>query len=126
MSLLTHPNARELSKTVRATVLVFKDPRSQELLNRIERLAPSEANALIIGETGTGKELVARQIHNLSRRSQANFVAVNCGAFPETLVESELFGHEKGAFPVLPRTRLAGLKRPTAAPCFSMKLAICR
>ena len=98
MSLLTHPNARELSKTVRATVLVFKDPRSQELLNRIERLAPSEANALIIGETGTGKELVARQIHNLSRRSQENFVAVNCGAFPETLVESELFGHEKGAF----------------------------
>ncbi len=98
MSLLTHPQARELTKSVRATVLVFKDPRSQELLNRIERLAPSEANALIIGETGTGKELVARHIHHLSRRGKAPFVAVNCGAFPETLVESELFGHEKGAF----------------------------
>ncbi|MBM7060562.1 sigma-54-dependent Fis family transcriptional regulator [Pseudomonas sp. UL073] len=98
MSLLTHPHARELTKSVRATVLVFKDPRSQELLNRIERLAPSEANALIIGETGTGKELVARHIHHLSRRSKAPFVAVNCGAFPESLVESELFGHEKGAF----------------------------
>ncbi|BAN48732.1 sigma-54-dependent Fis family transcriptional regulator [Metapseudomonas resinovorans] len=98
MSLLTHPNARELTKSVRATVLVFKDPRSQELLSRIERVAPSEANALIIGETGTGKELVARHIHHLSRRSKEPFVAVNCGAFAETLVESELFGHEKGAF----------------------------
>lgn len=98
MSLLTHPQARELTKSVRATVLVFKDPRSQELLNRIERLAPSEANALIIGETGTGKELVARHIHHLSRRGKAPFVAVNCGAFAESLVESELFGHEKGAF----------------------------
>jgi len=78
--------------------MVFKDPRSLELLNRIERLAPSEANALIMGETGTGKELVARHIHNLSRRSAEPFVAVNCGSFPESLVESELFGHEKGAF----------------------------
>ena len=98
MSLLTHPNARELTKSVRATVLVFKDPRSQELLSRIERLAPSEANTLIIGETGTGKELVARHIHQLSRRGREPFVAVNCGAFAESLVESELFGHEKGAF----------------------------
>jgi sigma-54-specific transcriptional regulator len=98
MSLITHPNARELTKSVRATVLVFKDPRSQELLARIERLAPSEANTLIIGETGTGKELVARHIHQLSRRGREPFVAVNCGAFAETLVESELFGHEKGAF----------------------------
>jgi sigma-54-specific transcriptional regulator len=77
---------------------VFNDPASQELLNRIERLAPSEANALIVGETGTGKELVARHLHKLSRRAGGPFVAVNCGAFPETLVESELFGHEKGAF----------------------------
>ncbi|MCO8171410.1 sigma-54 dependent transcriptional regulator [Pseudomonas sp. 21LCFQ02] len=98
MSLLTHPHARELTKSVRATVLVFKDPRSQELLSRIERLAPSEANTLIIGETGTGKELVARHIHHLSRRGREPFVAVNCGAFAESLVESELFGHEKGAF----------------------------
>ena len=98
MSLITHPNARELTKSVRATVLVFKDPRSQELLARIERLAPSEANTLIIGETGTGKELVARHIHNLSRRGREPFVAVNCGAFAETLLESELVGHEKGSF----------------------------
>ncbi|HEY0285560.1 MAG TPA: sigma-54 dependent transcriptional regulator [Pseudomonas sp.] len=98
MSLITHPHARELTKSVRATVLVFKDPRSLELLNRIERLAPSDANALIMGETGTGKELVARHIHSLSHRRDEPFVAVNCGAFAESLVESELFGHEKGAF----------------------------
>ncbi len=98
MSVITHPHARELTKSVRATVLVFNDPRSRELLERIERLAPSEANALVIGETGTGKELVARHIHALSGRSGGPFVAVNCGAFAESLVESELFGHEKGAF----------------------------
>ncbi|KSC72262.1 Fis family transcriptional regulator [Pseudomonas aeruginosa] len=98
MSVITHPHARELTKSVRATVLVFNDPRSRELLERIERLAPSEANALVIGETGTGKELVARHIHALSGRNGGPFVAVNCGAFAESLVESELFGHEKGAF----------------------------
>jgi len=98
MTLITHPYARELSKSVRASVLVFADPRSQELLERIERLAPSDANALIFGETGTGKELVARHIHHLSKRRLGPFVAVNCGAFPENLVDSELFGHEKGAF----------------------------
>ncbi|MCU1718184.1 sigma-54 interaction domain-containing protein [Pseudomonas sp. 5P_3.1_Bac2] len=99
MSQLTHIQPSELSaKSARASVMVFNDPRSKDLLQRIERLAPSEANVLVIGETGTGKELVARHIHSLSRRSDAPFVAVNCGSFPESLVESELFGHDKGAF----------------------------
>jgi sigma-54 dependent transcriptional regulator len=61
-------------------------------------VAPSVANVLIIGETGTGKELIARHIHHLSARPAAAFVAVNCGSFSESLVESELFGHERGAF----------------------------
>lgn len=97
-TLLTLPNPRKLTTSIRATAQVFQDPRSAALLERIRMVAPSDANVLIIGETGTGKELIARHVHDLSRRSSRPFVAVNCGAFSETLVESELFGHEKGAF----------------------------
>lgn len=68
------------------------------MLDRIKLVAPSVANVLIVGETGTGKELIARHIHHLSARDSGPFVAVNCGAFSENLVESELFGHERGAF----------------------------
>jgi DNA-binding NtrC family response regulator len=96
--LLTLPNSRKLTTSIRATAQVFEDPRSVALLERIRRVAPSDANVLIIGETGTGKELIARHVHELSHRRDQRFVAVNCGAFSESLVESELFGHEKGAF----------------------------
>ncbi len=78
--------------------LVFDDPASREILARVERLAPSDATVLITGETGTGKELVAREIHARSTRHGQPFVAVNAGALPETLVDGELFGHDKGAF----------------------------
>jgi sigma-54-specific transcriptional regulator len=71
---------------------------SRDLLHQIRRIAPSEATVLILGETGTGKEVVARYVHSLSRRDRQPFVPVNCGALSETLAESELFGHEKGAF----------------------------
>ena len=98
MSILTHASVPSALKHKRATATVFADPLSQALLSRIEQIAPSDANALIIGDTGTGKELVARQIHQLSYRAKGPFIAVNCGAFTESLVESELFGHEKGAF----------------------------
>jgi len=96
--LLTLPNSQALTTSIRATAQVFEDPKSIALLARIKMIAPSEANVLIIGETGTGKELIARHVHELSQRKQKPFFAVNCGAFSETLVESELFGHEKGAF----------------------------
>jgi sigma-54 dependent transcriptional regulator len=98
MPVLTLPNADARSLTVRAKALVFEDPQSQDLLRRIRLLAPSHATVLVIGETGTGKEIVARHIHDLSPRAGQAFVAVNCGAFSDTLVESELFGHERGAF----------------------------
>jgi aliphatic sulfonates family ABC transporter substrate-binding protein len=92
----------ELSRTdvpeARARALVFEDPLSRALLKRIEQVAPTEATVLITGETGTGKELVARHVHDRSRRAAARFVAVNCGALTPSLMESELFGHEKGAF----------------------------
>jgi transcriptional regulator with PAS, ATPase and Fis domain len=98
MQLLTLPPSPTLATSIRATAQVFEDPRSQALLAHLQQVAPSEASVLIIGETGTGKELVARHIHNLSGRRKDPFIAVNCGAFAESLVEAELFGHEKGAF----------------------------
>src|SRR5438876_4015809 len=70
----------------------------REVLDTIRQVAPSSANVLIEGESGTGKELAAHAIHNLSRRNQAKFVVVNCVALSPTLLESELFGHERGAF----------------------------
>jgi sigma-54-specific transcriptional regulator len=91
--------------SARAQVLVFEDPRSQELLRLIERIANSHATVLVTGETGTGKEIVARHLHALSPRHAGPFVAVNCGAFSETLVESELFGHERGSFTGATATR---------------------
>jgi len=91
--------AKEVTRpTIRATALVFEDPASRELEERLNRIAPSTANVLIAGETGTGKELAAHFIHESSPRRGGSFIAVNCGAFVETLIDSELFGHEKGAF----------------------------
>jgi sigma-54-specific transcriptional regulator len=98
MPLLTLSNPQAHSLSVRAKALVFEDPRSVEVLARLRQIAPSEATVLIMGETGTGKEIVARHIHALSGRRDRPFVAVNCGALASTLIESELFGHEKGAF----------------------------
>lgn len=95
--LLTLPNPESLALSIRAKALVFNDPQSERLLGHIEQVAGTEATVLLIGETGTGKELVARHIHASSRRD-GPFVAVNCGAFAETLVDAELFGHEAGAF----------------------------
>jgi sigma-54-specific transcriptional regulator len=90
--------SRSMSLSIRATALVFEDPVSRRLLEEIERIAPSDATVLIIGETGTGKELVARHIHALSKRNNNTFGALNCAALSENLIESELFGHEKGSF----------------------------
>ncbi|OUY06621.1 sigma-54 interaction domain-containing protein [Acinetobacter populi] len=96
--IITLPEITQRSHSHKATAQVFNDPESQKLLEYIKQIAPSEASVLIHGETGTGKELIARQIHEHSHRRHKPFIAVNCGAFSENLVESELFGHEKGAF----------------------------
>src|SRR5574337_821225 len=87
-----------LALSIRASCLVFEDSASRALLERVRRIALSDATALIIGETGTGKELIARHIHQLSDRRSGPFVAFNCAAISESLLESELFGHERGAF----------------------------
>jgi DNA-binding NtrC family response regulator len=78
--------------------LIGSTPAMQKVRMLIEKVAPTGSTVLVLGETGTGKELVARSLHDHSNRADAPFVAVNCGGLPETLIESELFGHRKGAF----------------------------
>jgi len=85
--------------------LVGTSAQMQKVAARIEALAPSDASVLIVGESGTGKELVAREIHARSPRAERPFVAVNCAAFPDTLIEAELFGYERGAFTGAERSR---------------------
>ena len=81
-----------------STALIWRDPVMQKTLKLAEQIAPSDASVLITGESGTGKEVMARFLHNHSKRASKAFISVNCAAIPENLLESELFGHEKGAF----------------------------
>ena len=98
---LSHENQRlrqQLKVESAFPTIVGKSARMQEIFALVRQVAPTRANILVTGESGTGKELIARAIHNLSDRRDAPFVAVNCGAIPENLLESELFGHVKGSF----------------------------
>lgn len=89
-------NLRARSEPLRG--LVTTDPEMLRICRSIEKLAPSDVSVLLQGESGTGKEILARALHELSPRAKARFVAINCAAIPENLLESELFGYEKGAF----------------------------
>jgi formate hydrogenlyase transcriptional activator len=88
----------EIRSEGRFTEIVGDSPALKQVLDQVATVAPSEASVLILGETGTGKELVARAVHRLGRRKDGAFIKVNCAAIPTGLLESELFGHEKGAF----------------------------
>jgi DNA-binding NtrC family response regulator len=97
------PNAELIAAVLEAVTeennaIVTRDPRVLEVLGVADQVAPSDASVLISGESGTGKELVARYLHKKSKRAREKFISVNCAAIPENLLESELFGHEKGAF----------------------------
>ena len=90
--------ARELQGKYRFGNIIGKSVQMERIFELIEKVAPTKATVLITGDSGTGKELIARAIHYNSPRKDQPFISVNCGALPETLLESELFGHEKGAF----------------------------
>jgi DNA-binding NtrC family response regulator len=93
-----HNSAQQLQETGSCDQMIGSTPQMQQVYDLVHRVANLNASVLVTGETGTGKELIARAIHNLGSRSGRPFVAVCCGAIPETLIEAELFGHEKGAF----------------------------
>jgi DNA-binding NtrC family response regulator len=88
----------KIEKEYPVTGIIGTSPLMMKLFSKISKVAPTDATVLIQGESGTGKELVARALHTQSRRKDAPMISVNCAAIPETLIESELFGHEKGAF----------------------------
>ncbi|MEK8048129.1 sigma-54-dependent transcriptional regulator [Ideonella margarita] len=92
------------------SVLLGDSPAMQEVRRKVLRLASTSADVMILGETGSGKELVARCLHDHSNRRDRNFVAINCGGLPETLFESELFGHEPGAFTSAAKRRIGKLE----------------
>src|ERR1700726_4961996 len=89
---------RQLRESGKLGDLVGQSKGMQEVMHLVEQVAPSSASVLITGETGSGKEILARTIHRLSPRTDRPFIAINCSAIPESLMESEIFGHERGAF----------------------------
>src|SRR5262249_51648826 len=96
----------EVDKASMFEEIVGESPALQAMLARVVKVAPMDSTVLITGETGTGKELIARAIHKRSPRSSRAFVSVNCAAIPTSLLASELFGHEKGAFTGAQQRRL--------------------
>ncbi len=103
--------------------MVGRSPVMHEVFRAVERLAPAKASVLITGESGTGKELAARAIHRLSSRSTGPFVAINCGAIPANLIESELFGHEKGAFTGAVERRIGRFESASGGTLFLDEIA---
>lgn len=93
-----NPHTQTVVKANDNKTIIYQSEIMSNLMKMIDRVAPSQANILVLGESGTGKELIARAIHERSNRKNKPFIAINCGALRETLLESELFGHEKGSF----------------------------
>ena len=102
----------------KTTEIIGQSKAINEIKELIEKVAPSEARVLITGNNGTGKELIARQIHELSNRNKGPFIEVNCAAIPSELIESELFGHEKGAFTSAHKQRLGKFEQAIGGTLF--------
>lgn len=122
MSVTTEP-AVGLSVDAGASALVGRSPLMQEVFKAIGRVASHDMTVLILGESGTGKELVARAIHQHGRRADQPFLAINCGAIPETLIESELFGYEKGAFTGADKRRIGKFETCNGGTLFLDEIA---
>ena len=116
----------DLARRLEFAGMIGRGPVMQELFGMIRRLAPHVRTALITGETGTGKELVARALHKTGPRRDRRFVTVNCSAVVETLFESELFGHVRGAFTGATENKPGLFEPRTAARCSSTRSASCR
>ena len=108
---LERSNEQLRQRLAERTRIVGQSPPMRELLDQLSRVAPVASTVLVCGESGTGKELVAQSLHESSPRAAGPFVAVNCAAFQESLLESELFGHEAGAFTGADRRRLGQFER---------------
>jgi len=107
------------------SLLLGNSPPMRQVKLLIQQVAQSNASVLILGESGTGKELVAKALHQESSRCEHSYVPVNCGAIPSELLESELFGHEKGAFSGASSAKKAVLNWLIRALCYLMKLVKC-
>src|SRR3954469_7112811 len=112
----TIPEEGEAEDT--ADAMIGRCPAMQGVYKQVGRVAPQDVTVLILGESGTGKELVARAIYHYSNRAQGPFLAINCAAIPETLLESELFGHEKGAFTGADRKRIGKFEQCNGGTLF--------
>lgn len=106
------------NSTENKQLITTQDPVMQELLRQVLTASKNQSSVIIYGESGTGKELIARALHQLGNRAKGPFVAINCAAFPETLLESELFGHSKGAFTDAKSDKVGHIVRATGGTLF--------
>lgn len=115
MTIETKVLRRKVTKT---REIIGDSPAIQNIMNTIDKVAPTDARVLITGENGTGKELVARWVHEKSNRAKNALVEVNCAAIPTELIESELFGHEKGAFTSAIKQRIGKFEQANGGTLF--------
>src|SRR6201981_51721 len=114
---------KQVDQRVALENLIGESPAMHGILDTIRQVAPTRATVLILGESGTGKELIARAIHNLSNRNKTRFVAFNCSAFSPQLIESELFGHERGAFTGAVERRVGRIEQAAGGTLFLDEIA---
>ncbi|MCI5057153.1 MAG: sigma-54 dependent transcriptional regulator [Flavobacteriales bacterium] len=117
-SLKLHQSKRSTSETIEQTDLVAEAPCMKTLLSQVNKVSKTDANVLILGENGVGKDLIAKAIHNISNRNEAEYVKVDLGALSESLFESELFGHTKGAFTDAKEARIGRFQQANSGTIF--------